>query len=77
MDEKVDRYEDERRRKADELIAMIRELREPLPQPTPLVYVPKSRRTTNRRLGSPDMLVGYPSPSTAGLDRECYTTQTT
>jgi hypothetical protein len=41
MDEKVDRYEDERRRKADELIAMIRELREPLPQPTPLVYRPE------------------------------------
>jgi hypothetical protein len=37
----VDRYEDERRRKADELIAMIRELREPLPQPTPLVYRPE------------------------------------
>jgi hypothetical protein len=41
MDEKVDRYEDERRRKADELIAMIRELREPLPQPPPLVYRPE------------------------------------
>jgi hypothetical protein len=30
--------EDERGRKADELIAMIRELREPPPQPPPLVY---------------------------------------
>src|SRR5215472_14818674 len=30
--------EDERRRKADELIAMIRELREPPMQPPPLVY---------------------------------------
>jgi hypothetical protein len=30
--------EDERRRKADELIAMIRELKEPPMQPPPLVY---------------------------------------
>jgi hypothetical protein len=30
--------EEERRRKADELIAMIRELREPPMQPPPLVY---------------------------------------
>ena len=33
--------EDERRRKAEELIAMIRELREPPPQPPPLVYRPE------------------------------------
>ena len=30
--------EDERRRRAEELIGMIRELREPPPQPPPLVY---------------------------------------
>ena len=30
--------EDERRRRADELISMIRELREPPPSPPPLVY---------------------------------------
>jgi hypothetical protein len=33
--------EDERRRKADELIQMIRELREPPMQPPPLVYRPE------------------------------------
>jgi hypothetical protein len=33
--------EDERKRKADELIAMIRELREPPMQPPPLVYRPE------------------------------------
>jgi hypothetical protein len=33
--------EEERRRKADELIAMIRELREPPMQPPPLVYRPE------------------------------------
>ena len=33
--------EDERRRKADELIAMIRELKEPPMQPPPLVYRPE------------------------------------
>ena len=30
--------EDERRRRAEELIGMIRELREPPPQPPPLIY---------------------------------------
>jgi hypothetical protein len=30
--------EDERRRRAEELIGMIRELREPQPQPPPLIY---------------------------------------
>ena len=33
--------EEERRRKADELIAMIRELKEPPMQPPPLVYRPE------------------------------------
>ena len=33
--------EDERRRKAEELIAMIRELKEPPMQPLPLVYRPE------------------------------------
>jgi hypothetical protein len=33
--------EDERRRKADELIAMIRELKGPPMQPMPLIYRPE------------------------------------
>ena len=33
--------EEERRRKADELIAMIRELRQPPMQPAPLIYRPE------------------------------------
>jgi terminase small subunit-like protein len=33
--------EDERRRRAEELISMIRELREPPPEPLPIVYRPE------------------------------------
>jgi hypothetical protein len=48
--------EDERRRKADELIAMIRELKEPPMQPPPLVYraeeAPDDEPATRGGIGS-------------------------
>ena len=42
--------EEERRRKADELIAMIRELREPQMQRPALVYPPRKRRMRKYRI---------------------------
>ena len=50
--------EDERRRKAEELIAMIQELREPPPQPPVLAYDPG---------GDPDPVGGGGSSNTRGI----------